>query len=279
MGAGHSAAPGAANGVTAAVTLRIAWFATAKGTSSRLLFQRALEAIAKGRLSAEIVVAFCNRERGQAANTDAFLDTVEAAGVPLVTLSSAAWRQRADGESSDPGQSLPPWRRDFDTAVYERLAPYRPDVGVLAGYMLIATETLCDRLALLNLHPAAPGGPVGTWQQVICQLIDQQAGNSGLMLQRAITDLDHGPILSFCTYPLQDAELAPLWAARAGPAREEEPLFQAIRRRGVQREPHFVVASLGAIADGRIAIPSPHDAGPAVDLTAEIEAALATEPA
>ena len=260
------------------MTLRIAWFATAKGTSSRLLFQCAREAIAKGRLQAEIVVAFCNRERGQAANTDAFLDTVEAAGVPLVTLSSAAWRQQADGESSDPGQPLPPWRRDFDAAVYERIAPYRPDLGVLAGYMLIATEALCDRLALLNLHPAAPGGPVGAWQQVMGQLIDQQAISSGLMLQRAIPDLDRGPILSFCTYPLRDAELAPLWAARRGPALEEEPLFQAIRRRGVQREPLFVVASLRAIADGRIAIPPPHDAGPAVDLTAEIEAALAAEP-
>ena len=90
------------------MTLRIAWFASARGSSSRLLLSDALSAIADGRLDAEIVCVFCNRERGQSANSDQFLDTVEAAGIPLIARSSAVWRRAVGGERSQPGQGLAP---------------------------------------------------------------------------------------------------------------------------------------------------------------------------
>lgn len=257
--------------------MRIAWFATARGTSSRLLFQRAQAAIAAGDLDAEIMVAFCNRERGQFENTDTYLDTVAAAGVPLETLSSTAWRERAGGEASRPGEPLAQWRHDFDAAVYERIAPYRADVGVLAGYMLITTEELCERLPLLNLHPAEPGGPVGTWQEVIRALIEQGAERSGMMIQRATTAPDRGPVVTWCRYPTRDERLNALWDARSGPPSDEEPLFQALRDLGVRREPHFVVASLRALADGRVALPPLTTQGPDLDLSAEVERALQSE--
>ena len=260
------------------MTLRIAWFATAKGTSSRALFLRAQAAIAAGRLDARIVVLFCNRERGQHANTDAFLDAVETAGVPAVTISSGAWRKRVGGAISRPEDELAPWRHDFDAAVYERIVPFHPDVGVLAGYMLISTEQLCDRLPLLNLHPAERGGPVGTWQAVIRQLVERDARTSGLMFQRATTDLDRGAIVTHCSYPIRGGALDPLWAERRGPVREDEPLFRAIREVGVSREPVFVVESLSAVADGRVALPPPQGPGPELDLTARVEAALAAVP-
>lgn len=259
------------------MTLRIAWFASARGTSSRLLFERAQAAIAAGRLDAEIVVAFCNRERGSSENSDAYLDTVAAAGVPVETLSSTAWRERTGGATSQPGEPLPPWRHDFDAAVYERIAPYRPEVGVLAGYMLITTRELCERLPLLNLHPAEPGGPVGTWQAVIRALIVQGAGQSGMMIQRATTALDRGPVVTWCRYPTTGAELNALWAEREGPPRDEEPLFAALRDLGVRREPHFVVASLRALAEGRAALPPLSGRGPELDLSAEVEQALQSE--
>src|SRR3972149_2420562 len=59
------------------------------------------------------------------------------------------------------GEPLPEWRRDFDREVIRLLGPYPFDIGMLAGYMLIATELLCERYDLLNLHPAAPDGPAG----------------------------------------------------------------------------------------------------------------------
>ena len=109
------------------MTLRIAWFASARGTSSRLLLRAALGAIERGRLDAEVVCVFCNRERGQSANTDAFLDDVEAAGLPLVASSSLAWRRRVGGAVSDPQGELAAWRRDYDNdaAASDRTVPAR----------------------------------------------------------------------------------------------------------------------------------------------------------
>ena len=259
------------------MTLRIAWFATARGTSSRLLFIRAQDAIRRGALDAEIVAVFCNRERGQSANTDAFLDSVDAAGIPAVTISSGAWRKRVGGALSTPGQSLQPWRHDFDQALRDAIAPYHPDLAMLAGYMLINTAVLCDWIPFLNLHPAEPGGPVGTWQEVTRTLIDTEAPSSGLMLQRITTDLDRGPIITACRYAIRGPAFDPLWAARRGPAVDGEPLFQAIRDAGVAREPLFVVESLCAIAGGKVPLPDAHAPGPAVDISAAVEAALAAE--
>ena len=56
-----------------------------------------------------------------------------------------------------------------------RLQGFHPDLCVLAGYMLIVGEEMCQRYNMINLHPAAPGGPTGTWQEVIWQLIDSKA--------------------------------------------------------------------------------------------------------
>lgn len=265
------------------MTLRIAWFATAKGTSSKLLFETTQAAIAAGELDAEIVVVFCNRERGQSANTDAFFAAVDAAEIPLIMISSGAWRKRVGGELSAPGGALAPWRSDFDRAVVQAIAPYRPLVGVLAGYMLVTTPELCGQLPLLNLHPAEPGGPVGTWQEVIHTLIAEGASRSGMMLQRVTTQLDHGPIVSVCRYPIRGGELDDLWQADADPTDEESTLFRAIRAAGVRREPGFIIASLQAIAasmspdggqDGNARLPGADAPGPMMDVSEVVEAGL-----
>lgn len=259
------------------MTLRIAWFATAKGTSSRLLFESTQAAIAAGRLDAEIVVVFCNRERGQSANTDAFLEAVVGARTPLVTISSGAWRRRVGGALSEPGGALAPWRVDFDRAVVEALRPFEPDVGMLAGYMLVTTAALCESIPLLNLHPAEPGGPVGTWQEVIRALIAARASTSGLMLQRVTTELDRGPVVSQCRYPLRGPEFEGLWSPPPGPDDEESALFRAIRAEGVRREPVFIVASLQALSAELAAggvLPEAGSAGPALDVSEAVEAAV-----
>ena len=260
------------------MTLRLAWFATAKGTSSKLLFQRACDAIDAGELDAEIVVVFCNRDRGQSPNTDAFLDVVQDRGTPLVTLSSGEWRKRVGGSVSKPGEPLAAWRGDYEAAARARLEPYGPQLGVLAGFMLIAPD-LCEWLPLLNLHPALPRGPVGTWQEVVRELIASEADESGMMLQRSTRELARGPVLTSGRYTLRGPDLDGLWTGTAQTAAEDSPLFQAIRARGVEREPHFVIASLQAVADGRVPIPSISEAGPNVDLTADVEQALARETA
>lgn len=241
------------------MTLRLAWFASARGTSSRLLFNRARAAIADGSLDAEIVCAFCNREPGQSPNTDAFLEDVSAAGIPLVARSSAAWRRRVGGERSDPAGRLAPWRRDYDQWVRGQIAPYRPDAALLAGYMLVVTDALCDALPMLNLHPAAPDGPTGTWQQVISQIIRSRAREHGMQLQQVTPELDRGPVVTSATYPIRGDAFDPLWRSNPDPSDQESPLFRAIRHAGVQREPIFIIESLRACARNPSAPPSQLD--------------------
>jgi phosphoribosylglycinamide formyltransferase 1 len=159
---------------------------------------------------------------------------------------------------------------------------------MLAGYMLIFGREACDRYNFLNLHPAAPGGPIGTWQRVIWQLIAQRASESGVLINRVIPEVDEGPVIAYCRYPLRDRELEPLWRAVEGRTVEELraaegedlPLFRAIRARGVRYEIPLMVQTLVALANGRVRIVDGQPvAGEALlvgglDLTAEVARAV-----
>ena len=261
------------------MTLRIAWFATAKGTSSRKLFNAAMEAIREGRLDAEIVCVVCNRERGQARNTDAFLDDIGRAGVPLIAKSARAWRERVSGAISVPGAPLAPWRRDYDQHLLDQIAPHEPQLGMLAGYMMVLSDVLCDRLPCLNLHPALPDGPIGTWQQVIHQLIADRATRSGLVLQRVTTELDRGPTVTWAQYSIRGTGFDALWESDGDDPNSETPLFHAIREAGASREPAFILESLqaiaGRVADAGLLTETLLDDASGIEITARVEAAIA----
>lgn len=274
------------------MTLRIGWFATARGQTSGKLLAGALAAIEAGRLDAEVVVVFCNRDPGEAANTDAFHEQVRAAGIPLVTLSSREFRRAAGGKIARKDEPLPEWRREYDREVMRLLASYEFDVGMLAGYMLIFCEEAAAKWELLNLHPAAPGGPKGLWQDVIWELIAQGADRAGVMIHLATPELDEGPVVTYCTYPIRGGAADDLWqdvdsrgveAARAESG-EDLALFQEIRRRGVLREVPLVIETLRAFADGRLRIRDKQavDGSGALidgyDLSEEIERIVAKEP-
>jgi folate-dependent phosphoribosylglycinamide formyltransferase PurN len=242
--------------------LRIGWFATGLGTGSRALLSAAQEAINRGELRAEIPFLFCNREPGEHENSDLLLAMAERFGIPTVTLSDRRFRRRVSGDVARVGQPLPPWRLDYDRAVMDLIAPYGTDLGMLAGYMLIFGREACDRYNFLNLHPAAPGGPIGTWQRVIWQLIDQRADESGVLINRVIPEVDEGPVVAYCRYPLHGPDFDPLWDAIGNRSAEdlrevegeELPLFRAIRERGVRFEIPLMVQTLVALAGGRVRI-------------------------
>ncbi len=50
--------------------LRLGWFSTARGPTSRKLLAAAWDEIAAGRLGAQIALVFCNREPGEDPQTD-----------------------------------------------------------------------------------------------------------------------------------------------------------------------------------------------------------------
>jgi phosphoribosylglycinamide formyltransferase-1 len=269
-------------------SLRLGWFATGTGTTSPKLLGAALEAIHVGRLDARIAVVFCNREPGEDPMSDAYHAQVSAAGIPLVTLSDRRFRREHGGEVARKGEALPAWRQAYDREVMRLLGPYPFDLGVLAGYKLIFCEEAAAKWDLLNLHPAEPGGPAGVWQDVIWQLIENRAERAGVMMHLATPELDEGPPVTYCTYPIRGPSFEPLWQAVEGRSiaevqaseGEENALFQEIRRLGVSREIPLVIATLQAFADGRVRIAAkrPVDASghgvPPYDLSEQIERTL-----
>src|SRR3990170_288330 len=134
--------------------LRLGWFSTARGPTSRKLLAAAWDEIAAGRLPAQIAVVFCNREPGEDPQTDLFLEQVRGYGLPLVCLSSSRFRKERGAPVAQAGQPLPEWRHELGGGVRRRREPFSLDGGVVAGYMLIAPGEMSRRYDLLNLHPA-----------------------------------------------------------------------------------------------------------------------------
>ncbi len=242
------------------MTLRIGWFATARGQTSAKLLASALQAMSRD-MDARIEFVFSNRDPGDFENTDRFFDLVRSAGIPLITLSNTKFRRAHGGRLSRSGEPLPDWRRGYDAQVARLIEPYDFDLGVAAGYMLIFTNILHDRWPLINLHPALPGGPIGMWQDVVWQLIEAKARESGVLLFLCTGDLDRGPVVTYCRYSLRGGEMEGLWAKfGARPVEElkaegeENALFQSIRARGVAREMPLLIETLRAFSDGRLRV-------------------------
>ena len=270
--------------------LRIGWFSTGRGEGSRGLLRFFHDAIAGGLLDARIEFVFSNREPGEAEGSDTFFELVRSYGLPLVTLSSSRYRREQGGGG------MARHRTGFDREVMELLCDFQPDVCVLAGYMLICSGEMCRRYPLLNLHGALPDGPIGTWQSVIWQLIETRATKTGAMIHLATEQVDRGPVLSHCVVPIVGGAFDADWAALAGRDAaqvqavegEENRLFRRIRVEGYRREPHLMLATLQAVADGRLTVrpgealdPDGNPLGErylnGMPLTDEIEAALAAE--
>ena len=270
--------------------LNIGWFSTGRGEGSRGLLRFVQERIRQGQLDARIEFVFSNRVRGQARGSDEFFKLVDSYGLPLVTRSSAHYRR----SRSTSGLNWADLRPDYDRLVLEDLKDYQPDICVLAGYMLIVSGEMCRRYPLLNLHPALPDGPIGTWQEVTWELIRQRASSTGAMIHLATEELDRGPVVSYCTAPISGPDFDEAWQCVEGRGLEEVrsaqgeelPLFQQIRRAQYRREPYLILETLRAVAEGRVQIqngealgptgqPLSQNRPPGLCLDTEIDAAMA----
>ncbi len=260
--------------------LRVAWLTTGRGPGSYGALEYTFDAIDAG-LPVDVAVVFINRDPGEAESTDRLMEMVRARGVPLETLSSVRFRKERGGRLSKPGEPLQPWRMEYDEAVARRLGTHDFDLGVMFGYMLIATAPLHSRFTLINDHPALPDGPIGTYQEVIAELIRTGARESGCLMNVVTGDVDRGPVVSFCRYSIRDGANERLWddpetvgAVNLSPqAVQETPLYLDLRARGVTRERPFLAETLRAVAEGALVVP-PREP---LDLTAAVERSLADQ--
>ncbi|OGP95111.1 MAG: hypothetical protein A2Z19_03880 [Deltaproteobacteria bacterium RBG_16_54_18] len=252
---------------------RFGWLSSGRDEAARQLLQAAWEQMQTGFIPAEITFVFCDCERGETAEADLFLDLAARLGIPTITFASR--RFLPDLKKQDRDQ----WRVAFHREVKGRIASQLYDLLVLAGYMLILSAEICRQLTMINLHPALPGGPTGTWQEVIEKLIRERAETTGAMMHLVIPELDRGPAITYFSFPIQGGAFAPLWGE--GPE-EHGPLFQLIRQEGVRREIPLILLTLKAVAEGRTRIKDGKvvdgagNAMQALSLTEEIERYLET---
>jgi phosphoribosylglycinamide formyltransferase-1 len=268
--------------------MRIGWLSSGRDQAACNLLADIVARAQQDDVPLDIAAVFCDREPGEAPESDRFMELVERLDFPLATLSSAAsWKA-----AQTLGVDRTTWREEYHRGVMDLLVPYRLGVLVMAGYMLIVSPAVCRRYALLNLHPALPSGPTGTWQEVIWQLLDEEATETGAMVHLATAELDRGPVVSSFRIALTGPDWAPLWAQFrrkrksmsvaeiAATEGESEPLFAEIRRRGEIREIPLLYQTLCLFAQGKL-----NTAAGAVfaestrlplDLTEPVEAEVAT---
>lgn len=241
---------------------KFGWFSTGRDKAARDLLEAVNTSIKLGEIRAEIAFVFCNREPGESQESDLFLKLVEDYHIPLICFSYQKFEAGKGAPITDQTRSLPLWRLDYDREVMNRLQDFHPDLCVLAGYMLIVGEEMCRKYNMINLHPAAPGGPTGTWQEVTWQLIDSQAHETGVMMHLVTPELDKGPPVTYCTFSIRGNPFDKYWKEIKGYSLEDikrgqgenNPLFRLIRQQGLAREFPLIISTLKAFSRGKIEI-------------------------
>jgi folate-dependent phosphoribosylglycinamide formyltransferase PurN len=229
--------------------LNIGWFSTGRDEAARQLLQAVQESIKTGEIEGKINFVFSNREPGESPESDSFFKLVHSYDIPLVCFSHRKFKTLTlpspfKGEGS--GEN---WRLKYDREVNKRMEKFAPDLCALAGYMLIIGEELCRKYNMINLHPAPPGGPVGSWQEVIWQLIEDKAEEAGAMIHLVTPELDRGPVVSYCLFSIKHKPFDQYWQKD-----DKNRLFQLIRQHELAREFPLIISTLKALSQGNISI-------------------------
>ena len=198
--------------------LKIGWLSSGMGEGSLRLFESVMKSIKSGYINTRIDYVFCNRGLKESEKTDSFLQIVRNYNIPLITFSSKNFK----------GNVL-----SYNRQIWDKMRVFKTDFLIAAGYKQIILEFF-KTTAILNLHPALPNGPTGTWKTVITELIEENAKHSGLMINRVTKDVDRGPVLTYCKFPIPKLE------------------FSAIRYEQLKREGIFMVETIKAITDKKI---------------------------
>jgi len=239
--------------------LRIGWFSTGRDEAARQLLQTVQQSIQAGEIKGKINFVFSNREPSEARESDLFFDLVHSYNIPLVCFSHREFRSsllrsaRNDKMRAGSGilskQGRESWRLKYDREVSKRIENFAPDICVLAGYMLIIGEELCHKYDMINLHPAPPGGPTGTWQEVMWTLIQSKADKAGAMMHLVTPELDRGPAVSYCVFSINGEPFETYWQKN-----DRDRLFDVIRQHELARELPLIIYTLKALSQERIRI-------------------------
>jgi phosphoribosylglycinamide formyltransferase 1 len=247
--------------------LRIGWFSSGRDEAARNLLRVVHEEITQKNLDAEISWIFCNRDLGDAPWTpesserQKFFWLALDLGIPVKVLSHRRFLPdiRKIGLTEDK-QWLEYWRNQYGESIVELFKKQPVDVVLMAGYMLVVGTPELKYFRLLNLHPALPGGPAGTWQEVIHKVIEKKLESQGAMIHLATETLDRGPVVVYFEFPLKGTEWAGLWDSwdRSDGSKESHPLFLKIREEGEKRELPLIKTVVRLLSTRQIEICDDH---------------------
>ena len=234
----------------------IGWFSTGRGKGSRDLLTVVQDNIQRGNIDAKLSFVFSNREPGEAPGSDLFFELPRSYDIPLIHFSSQRFSPQRRRETRSE------WRLEYDREVMKRLEGLPQDLCILAGYMLIAGSEMCQKYKMINLHPAPPGGPTGTWQEVIWKLIEGKAQSTGAMMHLVTPELDKGPPVTYYTFPIRGEPFDTHWKEIEGltiaqtkqQQGENNSLFKLIRRHGLARELPLMIATIKSFSQGKVRI-------------------------
>ena len=226
--------------------LNIGWFSTGRDEAARQLLQAVQDKSYSGNINGKISFVFSNREPGESKESDLFFKLVRSYNIPLVCFSHKKFKTAKEEEDLGIKKE---WRIKYDREVHKKIEPFAPDLCVLAGYMLIVSEELCQKYDMINLHPSPPGGPTGSWQEVIWALIQNEADTAGAMIHLVTPELDRGPVISYCLFSIKDEPFSEYWRKD-----DKEMLFRLIRQHELVKEFPLIILTLQALSQGEVGI-------------------------
>ncbi|MGA1865341.1 MAG: formyltransferase family protein [bacterium] len=248
------------------MSCNIGWFTTGRDAEAVSLLETVYKGMKEGGIEGRIAYIFINREKGEGDFSDRIMDLSHKWQIPLICFSSSKFKPGLRKEGHESQDAKMEWRRDFHQEVLRRVRGIESDFTVLAGYMLIVSPDMCRAFNLINLHPAPPNGPAGTWQEVIWQLIRMNARESGIIIHIVTPELDKGPPITYCLYKIRGEKFTALWDEMDEKRRimsleeiedlegEENLLFKMIRREGVKRELPLLFETIRWLSCGKIRI-------------------------
>lgn len=209
--------------------LNVGWFSSFCDREAVDLFEAAMKETRSGRIKVHIPWVYCNELPPE--TRERVTGIVGADSTPLLCIKSKNFQAALRENPATRDE----WRELYDKAILDFLQhSQKPDVIIFAGYMLIVTAVLYEYFDILNLHPALPWGPPGTWQQVTRQIVGQEKKETGSSMLWVTKDLDAGPAASFSRVNVEDCDL------------------EEVREKQFAQEIPLVLATLDGIAKGTI---------------------------
>lgn len=259
------------------------WWTTGRDQAAVDLFVRVKMAVDNGLIPGPFNHVFCSKNMGEGPHSDAILQLAQKAGIPTVSLSAMQFMPELRKQDKEN------WRILYHKEVLRLLSGLEPDFVVLAGYMWVVSPKVCLSIPTINLHPAEPGGPIGTWQEVVWQLIYGHHNTAGAMMHLVTPELDRGPAITYCSFSITDSAWKGLWEhfeeqlKQLGKTALQEtwgeslPLFAEIRKETVKREIPLIIHTIKAVCEGKFPLQDIHKgaAVSAMDLSKEIDAETA----